>query len=658
MGTDLAPGRHVLLLMSDESTNAASDEVVFIAGRREPGFVDVAPMPSGPVSPPVIIDASTKSKAEGVTVRLNGRNITGAFTTRGQLRQGRLGAHEGLKRGRNQLEITAHDRSGNYDVVTRTLDVPMTDPVAGAGRDRVARAGQTIALDSSSSRSSSGSGLKHEWTIASAPPGAQAQLTKATSPKPEVRMDVPGTYQLRLDVSEGAGTPSHVVKRGTDTVSIAVAPADPPIGVPIETMTPGMDGISVAGKLDVSGGDWVQVVVLNQADRSIAGAQAFNLTDAKGPEEFSALTNRTPTWQGDPLTIVTGAGHKADKLSKEWLTALDDAWKNLGGTLRTMNVPDPKRGEDPGWASGEWSIIGIPGNEEGQATQTDLSTSPDSSAGDLRGYLQADTHSQYNFSFSDYIPFDTRVPGSPVDTNRVMVGGAAYTSEAVRNGFQVVVLNQGNLQPLAGLPPSRTFDSDTAAGQEGMERYLADALGPHAPRALVIVQSIGLPWPTDANERWFPITTQIAKLGGTTDVFKNLGEPHHRADAYDPEGYALVGGFAIPRTQAGESFRSEALNLPHPARLAGMLGRNRQGQLRVAQASPLDACPVGQPSCPTGSLDYSILALAYQAPTPFPKWSAEQAAAAAWIALRSAGLSRAAFFTCNAMRGFPARRLS
>ncbi|MDQ6783719.1 MAG: hypothetical protein M3063_09815 [Actinomycetota bacterium] len=147
-------------------------------------------------------------------------------------------------------------------------------------------------------------------------------------------------------------------------------------------------------------------------------------------------------------------------LSPSQVDALDYAFKSLGGTLRPFNKVGA--GEDPGWGSGQWSLVGVAGWTEGQATQSGSARSGPLK-GNLKGYLQVGSKGLYDFVFGDYVRFDSAMPDPPSGTNRVMVGDQQHPSTptipAGQSGFQVVVLDQGTL----GLAHNETFVTNTSA---------------------------------------------------------------------------------------------------------------------------------------------------------------------------------------------------
>ncbi|MDQ6783721.1 MAG: hypothetical protein M3063_09825 [Actinomycetota bacterium] len=137
--------------------------------------------------------------------------------------------------------------------------------------------------------------------------------------------------------------------------------------------------------------------------------------------------------------------------------------------------------------------------------------------------------------------------------------------------------------------------------------------------ALVIIQSIGRPKPLEAT--WTDtLAPAVASVGGAPDVFNTSN-----AEGRPPGGYSLVGGARLGAHEAAEASPSM---MGTPARLTGMLSRNRQGQFRAAHASS----PSEQTS-EADQIDLSMLPLAYQPASQWPTpTSTGQVAATAWVA--------------------------
>ncbi|MCU8424966.1 PKD domain-containing protein [Vibrio vulnificus] len=89
-------------------------------------------------------------------------------------------------------------------VIVRDFD-KNTLPVASAGTDLAAEAGQSILLDGSASFDADGDSLSYQWALLTRPTGSAAQLTDAVSANPTLKTDVVGDYVVQLVVSDGKG---------------------------------------------------------------------------------------------------------------------------------------------------------------------------------------------------------------------------------------------------------------------------------------------------------------------------------------------------------------------------------------------------------------------------------------------------------------------
>jgi hypothetical protein len=122
-------------------------------------------------------------------------------------------------------------------------------PVANAGPNQTAAVGSTVSLNGSASSNPSGVGtLTYNWAFLSRPPGTSTTLANATGLMPSFVVDIPGTYVLKLTVSNGAGTDSATVTVSTFN-SPPVASAGPNQTIPLgSTVT-----LNGGGSSDVDG---------------------------------------------------------------------------------------------------------------------------------------------------------------------------------------------------------------------------------------------------------------------------------------------------------------------------------------------------------------------------------------------------------------------
>ncbi|XOF34682.1 MAG: PKD domain-containing protein [Candidatus Electrothrix sp. YB6] len=76
-------------------------------------------------------------------------------------------------------------------------------PVADAGPDQTAVAGETVCFDGSGSSDPDNDSLTFHWTLTAQPADSSATLDAPTAEKPCITTDLPGTYQVSLVVNDG-----------------------------------------------------------------------------------------------------------------------------------------------------------------------------------------------------------------------------------------------------------------------------------------------------------------------------------------------------------------------------------------------------------------------------------------------------------------------
>lgn len=580
----VARGEHTVYVRARSDDRTDFDRARFTAARRKPGAVAVTTGGEGP-------KMKLPEDASHVDARLNGEPVQDGAE---ESRDG-LDADDGVRQGQNRLSVTAATPDGSYDTQTKTFSVPRDRPVAGAGRPADGQAGRPLALDATSSKpTATAKKLDYSWRVVKAPRGAKPKLEKAESARPRLRPDRNGRYTMELRVKERGGK-----KSARDTVQAFVAPKIDPIGWRLETIPAGGKGIQLNGKVpsvggsSASGGNWVQFVVLDGKTLEVKVARGYNTGDAAALKQ--AVNTGVP--QGH-LAILTGAGNRVN-LSGSQASVLRAAWKRFGGTLQNFgNV-------NQGFASGQWSIVGKPGLPEGAADQsfnlaageTQVPPQQRQGRGGMSGLLEADRHNFYTFVYDQFVPIDTVVPNTPDNKSQIRVGSQTYTSDSVSGaGFHLLALDAGTLEKVF----EGTFQTEDGNGspKDGVGQ-LAERLRAFANKqaqVLVVLQSIGSPRP---RENTWPKTLApaVAGIGGVQDVFNNL----------DGKGdYALIGGGGLTGRYGVE--QSQPMS-GKPGRIAGLLSRNAQGQLRGTYVDS------------SGGLDLGVVSLAYGAPKPFPAWA-------------------------------------
>ena len=122
-------------------------------------------------------------------------------------------------------------------------------PIADAGPDQGARVGESVTLDGTASFDPDGSPLTYAWSFVSQPPTSTASLDDPESATPSFAIDVAGTYELSLTVSDGLldSVPDLVIVATLNSPPVADAGPDQS-GVVGEAIT--LDG---SGSSDADG---------------------------------------------------------------------------------------------------------------------------------------------------------------------------------------------------------------------------------------------------------------------------------------------------------------------------------------------------------------------------------------------------------------------
>ncbi|MDC1287530.1 PKD domain-containing protein, partial [Gammaproteobacteria bacterium] len=126
-----------------------------------------------------------------------------------------------------QVDIPAQTITGDVSGFSRFVillpnapGIPQP-PVANAGPDQTALVFTTVTLDGSGSSDLNGDLLQYTWSITQTPSGSQAMLSDASAVRPSFTIDLPGTYEVSLEVSDG------LFVSQTDTVLVSTTNSAP-----------------------------------------------------------------------------------------------------------------------------------------------------------------------------------------------------------------------------------------------------------------------------------------------------------------------------------------------------------------------------------------------------------------------------------------------
>ena len=160
---------------------------------------------AGP-SRPIILDGTASHDPNNSTVTYNWRiveqppgshptltNATSATPT-----------FTGDIQGRYVLALTCSDGSmTSVDQVVIIVAAGNLPPVANAGPDQMATAGQLVTLNGSASSDPNGDPLTYSWCLIGKPEGSTATLSGANTARPTFTPDIAGSYVFCLTVNDG-----------------------------------------------------------------------------------------------------------------------------------------------------------------------------------------------------------------------------------------------------------------------------------------------------------------------------------------------------------------------------------------------------------------------------------------------------------------------
>ena len=610
----------------------------------------------------------TRDEPRRIVARLNGDRVRGDFVdVTGAATPESLGPEDGLEYGRNRLVVRAWHEDGRFDREVRNFVVRRTAPLAAITGPERAEAGQPVRLNGSRSVATTRKGrLRHRWRVVGGP--NRFRLRRAQTGHPIFVPKVAGRYRLRLELSErgrdgkGRRLGAKGTGDGSGLIDIVTGPSPfdvPPLGVTISTMAAdgGGPGVLIDGQLQYASGKgppctgltdtqdpgMAQVVWVDRATLQVKCSQSFSpsQTTPFASAIGGAVCNGCPG--SSLMVIVTGGGNPIDVNEDQW-----DIIKYAFGSLGGPQLPSAANDAPPAFKQGQWSLIGIPGLESGQAA-TSIGVlgglcCPSPPRGSLEGYLQQDVNGNFSFVSPEAVPVDTNATNqnAPTGGQNVMAVGsqslaAPQALDAGTSGFHLVVLDDGGLSVEENnvYVTNRNQQSDGSGGftdtsqvseLNGLLGYLAQSPS-NLNDQVILLQSVGTPTPRPDQGGTTPyawlgayegpgppeggLAQTIRQLGGTKEVIQGLtssvGTP--------VKGYALA---ALTHAQSGNAVEESPLvhndsrTAGQPTQVVGTLTRNQQAQFTAVNSFA--------PPDPSQALDPQSTPqqIAYQAPTAWP----------------------------------------
>lgn len=551
-----------------------------------------------------------------VSIWIDGHRVDRGFELAGRHAQSiSLLAEDGLHAGKNRIRLRAQHGGTTYEA-RRTARIPAGALLANAGPDVGTSARGKVQLGTPGAMGGK-SGLHYRWSIVKRPHAqAKATLLDADRAQPVFDAKTPGTYVMQLEVNPPGEGPSSF-----DQVVVPVAPNDPPIGAPIDTMTDRDNAISIAGRA-YGGGDCrcTSYVVLERSTRAPV-AQGRVTNDGNGISTLVDLANRYgATDQANYmkyLMVLSGPrgipsdlqGYFGELFVKLGVTTPSpEAWEALGS------------GNSPGY-----SVIGIPGAPAGAAT-VNIPSLPEAGApadpAAMVGYLQRNQAVEssgapvYEFVSPDHPTYDTR-SASTATSNTMLIDGTPFQASvpAGNAGFQVVALDSLTLRTIANKVLITNGTGDNAANRN-LQKTAATELAALVKKPgdpVFLLQTIGKP--KGAGPEWTALASQFGRLGANTALVNALDGTNE---------YALVAraGGEAPAAEASTAYEKQAYNPEYPpARLTGILARGRASAfLPNVGGAPARA---GGSTETRPAVNLSMVEIAYQKATAWPQLAPE-----------------------------------
>ena len=526
----------------------------------------------------------------------------------------RLSASSGLRHGRSTVRVRAVAPAGRVGFLSRTITVPASAPIAGAGANQRIRVGQDIVLDGSDSIPSLGGArsLEYSWDVVAAPAGLRSGIAAPGAERTVLRADRPGRYEVRLTVTDPATR-----SRSRDTLIATVTPQ--PLA-PISTLSSanGAPGVSLltsrfcaAGGpgcffANAGGSGTLQLVVLER--------DTLTLYDPTGASDPCATPTATTCWNRSyPLTqdgmdqLNVDLSQIAPDTSSEADTGLLAIVTLDSGTIADVSdfsAAIARIGAQPfasstASVSGPFSIVGVPDMIAGKAWTNYGHALDGGTPGSLDGYIKESAYytqgsileaDQRVFSYRDVRSFDTRVGSGPV---AVQIGTydpatTAFTQATVASfpngagGLGIATFDALTLAPKTSAVYAR--QSSTA----GLDWSSIQSVLAAAARSGdgVVITSLGQfgDFATEPDASSFGgVLNALAALGGQPDIFARAANT--TGATYSFISSANVGAEASSVILAGVA----APGLDNPIAdggLTGALQRGPDGRYIVVKGDP------------------------------------------------------------------------
>jgi hypothetical protein len=551
-GRDYRLGKNSLLIAAGQGRAMRAYTAHFVSRVPDRSLVTVTRLDPRSDHTPLHFRIHVAARVARLKVTVNGRRI--ALSTLEDRRRTwvvAVGAGDGVRFGSNILRADAERADGRrFDGESVPFKVTRSAPLVSAGPDRRTRPGRAVVLDGGKTQSAVKKGtLAYRWQIVKKPRGSHAGVVDATDRDGRLLPDLPGTYRVRLEVARTtkraaaergkqatassvvtpepvclpfvaltpAGSsselspleaPTCVTPTGetsppplpadapsaSDEMEVTVPPTIAPMGLPLET-------ISSTGAIQVGrqsyppqgGFGFAHLIEINKASAQIEGQKTITFEDP------AALAEEINDANPNSLTIVAGMGET------EQGAVPQAAVESVGAAIGKLHGRVPSNAKLAELIqSGEWSIVGsrelagyFAANFARSAELTPVEAEAGSKVGSLNGHLQPGKSGVLRYVSTEFIPIDTKAPGSSEVKSVFKLGSEILEAEIPSHslGLHIGIFNgesaSGKLTQLANLNYTLVNNGNTngqgveAAAYE-LKRWRTDPAN-----VLIVMQTYG-----------------------------------------------------------------------------------------------------------------------------------------------------------------------
>jgi len=573
-----------------------ADDVLVQPVTRQPSFMSLRLRRSNGGRAPVEATVRTRTHRIWLRARLNGRPVERVAKSR-RLGERRLllTRTEGLRPGRNVLEVATNSAGGRGDVERRVFRLPRAAVIPGVqvvDHLRVRRVARLDAGPTHVPRKARRGGMRYRWRLVARPRGSRTRLRGAAHRVARFRPDVPGRYSVRLIARPrpGKGRKGRAAAAqaaGGLVKTLDVQAPIPPYGLALSTDP--SKGITLAGNTtplpaSQAGISLVAIDSLTGAITrtiQIPGLSGGIVTDVNSlvdyldalddPTQIVAMVSRgggNAEWTGEGITtlalsLLTFGVDNDD--AYDLASAIVD-----GSAFALVGSP----GSVPGAAVvNGWGGAGGAGVLQGRLRLTGLSTS-------LTGVLVFEQPDYRTFKLGGghepTVVSQINPPAGAQPTNWIDAPTGASTS------MQLTIVNAVTLATTASAAVVDTCD-------DGALSEIANLLGDYADDATQLVLFKMAAPPACPGQQRYDLATfskQLAALGSNRDLFlRSLqypGATEFPPSQYPGAEYVFFGGAGVSPVEGSSLITASTpsggqVAVSSPT-VAGTLSKSNRGQ--------------------------------------------------------------------------------